>query len=313
MTPGPLLSISCITYNHEPFLRECFEGFLIQKTNFSFEILVHDDASSDGTRKIIEDYTAKYPDLFFPIYQKHNQYAKGMRGIMALFNFPRARGKYIALCEGDDFWTDPYKLQKQVDFLENNNDYGLVYTNYIKLNSNNFELIKSKRFSGNVFDKLIISNFIGTLTVCFRKDLLDKVIGLKINDQNFKMGDYPLWLAFASVTKFKYFTDSTSVYRVSPNTMSNQRNIIDRFNFEHSVYDVRFFFIEKYSVKHSCKIKVDKLYILFLISNKVKFAAIKNNNYIKKGLRLYIYYLVIQFIYLIFKNKSSKIILKISI
>ena len=119
---NPLVSISCITYNHAPFIRECFEGFLMQKTDFEFEILVHDDASNDGTAEIIKEYEQKYPHLFRVIYQTENQYSKGIRGMMARFNFPRARGKYIALCEGDDYWTDPYKLQKQVDFLEGNED-----------------------------------------------------------------------------------------------------------------------------------------------------------------------------------------------
>jgi glycosyltransferase involved in cell wall biosynthesis len=93
----PIVSISCITYNHAPFIRECLEGFLMQKTNFSFEILIHDDASTDGTKDIIEEYAAKYPELIFPIYQSENQYSKGVRGMMANFNFPRSRGKYIAL------------------------------------------------------------------------------------------------------------------------------------------------------------------------------------------------------------------------
>lgn len=120
-----LVSISCVTYNHAPFIRQCLEGFLMQKTNFPFEILIHDDASTDGTSDIIREYEEKYPKIFLPIYQKENQYAKNIRRISATFNFPRARGKYIAMCEGDDYWTDPYKLQKQVDFLENNSDINL--------------------------------------------------------------------------------------------------------------------------------------------------------------------------------------------
>lgn len=99
----------------------------MQKTDFSFEILIHDDASTDGTKEIIEDYSNKYPNLIFPIFQNENQYSKGVRGIMAKFNFPRARGKYIALCEGDDYWTDPLKLQNQIDFLEERKDLGFCF------------------------------------------------------------------------------------------------------------------------------------------------------------------------------------------
>lgn len=124
-----VVSISCITYNHAPYIRQCIDGFLIQQTNFAFEVLIHDDASTDGTTEIIKEYEAKYPDIIKPIYEEENQWVKGRRG-SAVFNFPRARGKYIALCEGDDYWTDPLKLQKQVDFLEANPNFVICSHNY---------------------------------------------------------------------------------------------------------------------------------------------------------------------------------------
>ena len=125
----PVVSICCLVYNHEPFLRECFEGFVMQKTTFPIEILVHDDASTDHSADIIREYTVQYPDLFKPIYQTENQYSKGVK-VSATFQFPRAKGKYIALCEGDDYWTDPYKLQKQVDFLESHPEYVMCSHRY---------------------------------------------------------------------------------------------------------------------------------------------------------------------------------------
>lgn len=118
----PLVSISCITYNHAPYIRQCLDGFMMQQTNFAFEVLIHDDASTDGTTEIIKEYEEKYPDIIKPLYEEENQWVKGRRG-SAVFNFPRAKGKYIALCEGDDYWIDPLKLQKQVDFLEANPDF----------------------------------------------------------------------------------------------------------------------------------------------------------------------------------------------
>lgn len=117
-----LVSVSCITYNHAPYIRQCIDGFLMQKTNFAFEVLIHDDCSTDGTTEIIKEYASQYPDIIKPLYEEENQWVKGRRG-SAVFNFPRAKGKYIALCEGDDYWTDPYKLQKQVDFLESHPDF----------------------------------------------------------------------------------------------------------------------------------------------------------------------------------------------
>lgn len=118
----PVVSICCATYNHVHFIRQCLDGFVMQKTKFPFEVLIHDDASTDGTQDIIREYEAKYPDIIKPIYQKENQYSKGVR-VSLVYNYSRVRGKYVALCEGDDYWTDPYKLQKQVDFLENHPDY----------------------------------------------------------------------------------------------------------------------------------------------------------------------------------------------
>ena len=112
-----MVSICCITYNHAPFIRQCLDGFIMQKTDFAFEVLIHDDASTDGTEEIIREYEARYPEIIKPLYEVENQWIKGRRG-SKVFNFPRAQGKYIALCEGDDYWTDPFKLQKQVDFGE---------------------------------------------------------------------------------------------------------------------------------------------------------------------------------------------------
>lgn len=111
----PLVSISCITYNHAPYIRECLDGFLMQKTAFAYEVLIHDDASTDGTEEIIREYEAKYPEKIKPLYEKENQWVKVRRG-SAVFNFPRVRGKYIALCEGDDYYAGPAKLNKQVGF-----------------------------------------------------------------------------------------------------------------------------------------------------------------------------------------------------
>src|SRR5690554_2985712 len=96
---NPLVSISTITFNHAPYIRQCLDGFLMQKTDFAFEVLIHDDASTDGTEEIIREYEAKYPDIIKPLYEIENQYSKGRSGSRT-FNFPRAKGKYIALCEG---------------------------------------------------------------------------------------------------------------------------------------------------------------------------------------------------------------------
>ena len=132
------VSISCITYNHAPYIRECLNGFLMQECDFGFEVLIHDDASTDGTVEIIKEYQRKYPNIIKPIIQEKNLFSQGKRGFHMRYNFSRAKGKYIALCDGDDYWTDKYKLQKQVDFLDNNPEVFLSFhpVRYIDENGN---------------------------------------------------------------------------------------------------------------------------------------------------------------------------------
>lgn len=110
----PLVSICCITYNHKEYIRDALDGFLSQRTDFPYEILINDDASTDGTADIIREYEQKYPEKIRALLQTENQYSKGITNPSGAFNFPRVRGRYVAMCEGDDYWTDPEKLQKQV-------------------------------------------------------------------------------------------------------------------------------------------------------------------------------------------------------
>lgn len=111
------VSVMCMAYNHADYIRDALEGFVSQKTNFAFEVIIHDDASTDGTADIIREYEEKYPEIIKPIYQTENQYSKGV-DIDHTLMFPLTRGKYLAFCEGDDCWVDEHKLQKQFDFLE---------------------------------------------------------------------------------------------------------------------------------------------------------------------------------------------------
>lgn len=130
-----MVSILCSAYNHEKYIEETLESFVNQKTNFEFEVIINDDCSTDNTAKIIKEYQIKYPNIIKPIYQEENQYSKGKRMTIDIL-LPLAKGKYFALCEGDDYWVDENKLQKQVDFLEKNSDYSLCVNNAIKVKSN---------------------------------------------------------------------------------------------------------------------------------------------------------------------------------
>ncbi len=117
-----MISIICNTYNHENYIRQTLDGFIAQKTQYSFEVLIHDDASTDGTANIIREYEQKYPKIIKPIYQTENQYSQGIN-VSGKYQYSRAQGKYLAFCEGDDYWCNPNKLQKQVSFLEQNPGY----------------------------------------------------------------------------------------------------------------------------------------------------------------------------------------------
>ena len=129
------VSIICNTFNHEKYIEDAIKGFVCQKTNFNYEICIHDDASTDHTKEIIQKYERLYPELIFAIIQTENQYSKGIS--VNAINTARAKGEYIAFCEGDDYWTDPYKLQKQVDLFEKYPDAALVVHGSLIVNARN--------------------------------------------------------------------------------------------------------------------------------------------------------------------------------
>ncbi len=133
------VSILCLCFNHEKYIRKCLDGFVMQECDFEYEVLIHDDASTDASAQIIKEYEQKYPNIIKPIYQTENQFSKGIK-ISKTFLFPRVKGEYIALCEGDDFWTDPHKLKKQVEFLDANAEYSAcVHRATLKFNKTGAE------------------------------------------------------------------------------------------------------------------------------------------------------------------------------
>jgi glycosyltransferase involved in cell wall biosynthesis len=182
----PLLSIVCLAYNHADYIRDTFDGFLRQETDFPFEIIVHDDASTDATAAIICEYAARYPSVIKPIYQRENQYRLGVPFSTRLF--ARARGRYIAYCEGDDYWTDPRKLQIQVDFLERHRDYVITYHDAFMFNSQG--VVRSPHMRGKFrrdasARQLMEARPVSTLTVCFRnllQELPPELHGVEVLD-----------------------------------------------------------------------------------------------------------------------------------
>lgn len=240
----PLVSISCITFNHAAYIRECLDGFLMQQTNFPVEILIHDDASTDGTEEIVREYERKYPHIIKALYEEENQWIKGRRGSI-IFNFPRAKGKYIAMCEGDDYWVDKQKLQRQVDCLETDSELILVYTDAFYFYESTREMELKKTVSIKSLEELLVRNRIWTLTTCFRASILE---GYNLHYyeklKNFPFGDYTLWLYAYLEGKGKYLPIATSVYRVLGESASHSKDSNRMFYFAKSALEVKMFFLE---------------------------------------------------------------------
>ena len=210
-----LVSVHCLTYNHEKYIADAIDSFLMQKTNFKFEILIHDDASTDRTADIIREYEKRYPDLIKPIYQTENQYSKDMS--VNQINMKRATGKYIAICEGDDYWIDPYKLQKQVDYMEKHPECSLcVHGGYVvsALKKKFISYNRSNKGNATYETKEIIEShgdFFLTNSMLFPKEYgLDRPDFLV----NAPVGDYPLVINLSLFGTVYYIDELMSAYRV---------------------------------------------------------------------------------------------------
>lgn len=249
----PLVSISCITYNHAPYIRQCLDGFMMQQTNFAFEVLIHDDASTDGTTEIIKEYERKYPGIIKPIYEEENQWVKGRRG-SAVFNFPRAKGKYIAMCEGDDYWTDPLKLQKQVDFLESHPDYVMCShqcRKYFQVNKC-YEVMTLEGCSLTYDFECLLKGYWHyiTLSILFAKSRIDSNY-YKYRDRK----DASLFFALLKNGKGFYDNHCMGVYRIHAD------GVWSRMNNENRVISDMINRIEIYKVEQS---KASALFLLNL-------------------------------------------------
>ena len=213
----PLVSIRCLSFNHGKYIRNALDGFLMQKTNFPFEIVIHDDASTDETEHIIREYEKKYPNIIFPIYEKENQYSKGNIKVFRQELDAKFRGKYVAWCEGDDYWFDEEKLQRQVDFMENNPEYSFCYhpVNYIKedgtIVGNDSRFIKDC----DVSTEQIVSKgglFCASCSLlCRTKDFVKWPKFREMSD----IGDYPLQIHLSLSGKVRYINRVMGCYRLA--------------------------------------------------------------------------------------------------
>jgi glycosyltransferase involved in cell wall biosynthesis len=208
------VSVCCLAYNHEKYIREAIESFVQQKTDFRYEILVNDDCSSDNTRKIIEECEIKYPGKVRGIYHNENQYSKGINVFFSNFS-TSCKGEYIAICEGDDFWTSEDKLQKQVDFLDRNKDYSLCVhnTKILNLYNGTTKLFNRHDCEYDIEMDDIIKwdqNLFHASSEVFRTEFLPQMPRYCFNT---KAGDYPFALYLRTQGKIRYLPEVMSVYR----------------------------------------------------------------------------------------------------
>lgn len=259
-----MVSIKCMVYNHAPFLRKCLDGFVMQKTKFKFEAIVHDDASTDDSTDIIKEYAEKYPDIIKPIFETENQYSKGDGSLVRIMN-AACHGKYIAICEGDDFWTDRNKLQRQVDFLETHQDYVAVAENGIihDLHSQKERQFNKRDESDIQIEELITKRQFPTASVLYKRDTIQAdYFNIRYHY------DTMLWCYLVSKGKFRYLTNISSVYNRGAGVTETTRpyrwaSTVEKWNYE---------LMRVFSRYYNTKISMDNIY------ENYKGAMIKSYN-----------------------------------
>lgn len=225
------VSIITLAYNHGSYIRQCLDGFIMQKTNFPFEVLIHDDASTDDTASIIREYQAKYPDIVKPIFQTENQYSKGV-SIGKDFLYPRAQGDFIALCEGDDYWTDSLKLQKQFDWMEAHPECSLCFTNAVihwydgSHPDELFAQVEERDYSGVELCKKWLSP---TASFFFRASILEEYISIRSQYPEIIIGDSPLIITCANNGTIHGIPDVCCVYGKHPNSWTQYEDATKTF------------------------------------------------------------------------------------
>jgi len=220
----PLVATNTSTFNQISYIRDCIEGILIQKTTFPVRLVIFDDCSTDGTREIVQEYEAKYPHLIKGFYPKENTWGKPERKeALKPRNEARNIAKYIAICEGDDYWTDPLKLQKQVDFLEKNPEYSACFHNAEVIYENNekkshpFTILNENTFS--IEDIIERSWFIPTQSIVYRFTSFERSSWTNY----IYNGDYAIQLLLANKGFFYYINEKMSVYRRNPQSISRKQ------------------------------------------------------------------------------------------
>lgn len=228
---NPTVTVWCLTYNQKEFIKDALEGFVMQKTSFPFEVIVHDDASTDGTTDIVYEYAKKYPEIIKPMIETENQWQKGgLKHIIGIMNEKHRRGKYIAFCEGDDYWTDPLKLQRQVDFLESHSDYSMCFHSAKKkYETNTVAWIDCENIQDKDYDAtdIFVNWTVPTASVLCRKEAMDFYANLK-HPERIQNYDIFIILSCAMVGRLRGMHEQMSVYRIQGEGLTYNKKALIR-------------------------------------------------------------------------------------
>ena len=229
-----MVSVLCTAYNHGPFIADALEGFVSQQTDFPFEVLVNDDCSTDDTAAIIRRYAEKYPHIIRPFLQEKNLYSQGINIYDHVF-YPAARGRYLALCEGDDFWTDPQKLQRQGDFLEANPDYSACVHNtrilFCDGSAPERDYVPVQGDRDIPFSQVIRGMGVSyhTSSILARREFLVESPDFKAVATSYGFSDYPVGIWLSMKGKVRFLERPMSVYRVASNAGSWSHGVGRRY------------------------------------------------------------------------------------
>jgi glycosyltransferase involved in cell wall biosynthesis len=271
------VSVFMPTYNQEAYIAEAIENVLGQKTAFPFELIIGEDCSTDGTREIVFKYQEKNPHIIRVLTSNANVGSRANNRRM----LESCRGKYIAFCDGDDYWHDPGKLQRQADFLDSHPEYGLVHTDFDKLKADKGRLVpgfqkrgKKGIPEGSVYEELLQGTFISTCTVCARREFVDSwQKDSEFSDVRFIHGDYSKWLFIAWYSKIGYLPVSTATKREVRGSMSHPDDPQKKYDLCMRLFEMK----RIHMARHPCSEQTRDIVQLDFHTQKLKLAYVANN------------------------------------
>lgn len=290
----PLVSVACITYNHEKYIKDAIDGFLIQETDFPFEILIHDDASTDNTANIVREYAEKYPYIIKSIFQTENQYSKGKRIFQIATHL--CAGDYIAICDGDDYWIDRHKLTKQISSMKNNPICNISFhaATQFDLNRGGVKQIIGRYANKNCIVKLedIIlktHGMIPTASCLIKKEAMDRVIDFQKENPFLTVGDIYIQIIGSLSGGAMYIDEVMSIYRLNvPNSWNEKQSKDYRLQIDHANSRLRSFVeLDKLSnYQYTSTFKLANNKFIFHVLRNFDIPRVEKVEFLKKNHQL---------------------------